>query len=303
MFQLQDGEHPPAFRMNGCGNDFIVFDARALPFSLSPQECRAIASRETGFGCDQILIIAPGGAGNDARMRVHNADGSQPEACGNGARCVALLLGEGRIGREIVLSTGERNLHCRIVADDQVCVDMGAPISGASAIPVSVPLRDGNWLDPSLFVPPMPCAANIAGAVSMGNPHAVFFLPTADALQEIDLETIGPILEKHDAFPARANISFAHIEARDVFTLRVWERGAGATLCCGTAACAAHALALRRGLCAPAARAHLPGGILHLQQRQSDGHILMTGHASLDARGLDFGEIFACAPQDSLQVA
>ena len=303
MFQPQDAAHPPAFKMNGCGNDFVVFDARESDFLPPPEACRAIASRRSGPGCDQILVVAAGAEGSDAAMLVRNADGSPAAACGNGARCVALLLAQGEAGRQIVLDAGGRRLLCRITADGEVCVDMGAPAWGAEAIRLSVPLQGGVWLDPARFAPPMPAAADIAGAVSMGNPHAVFFLASAEALNAIDLAAVGPALEHHAAFPDRANISFAHVRARDAFDLRVWERGAGATQCCGTAACAAHALAARRGLCDAETEAHLPGGVLRLRHRREDGHILMTGPAALDAQGLDLAEQISCAPRHRRQTA
>ena len=303
MFQSPDAAPPPAFRMNGCGNDFIVLDARRAPLRLPPETCRALASRRPGPGCDQILVVGPGTAGSDATMRVYNADGSQSGACGNGARCVALLLAEGEAGREIVLDAGGRRLFCRVAAAGEVCVDMGAPVWEAEAIPVAVPLRAGAFLDPGAFAPLLPGGAGLAGAVGMGNPHAVFFLAEAEALQSLDLEGIGPALERHAAFPGRANISFAHVRARDAFALRVWERGAGATLCCGTAACAAHALAVRHGLCGPEAEAHLPGGVLRLRHRREDGRILMTGPACLDSQGLDLAGLLPCAARNPRQVA
>ena len=284
-----DDSKMPFLKMNGCGNDFVVLDGRgngALSAALTPELRRMIASREAGIGCDQLLVILDGAEGVDAVMDVYNADGSSSLACGNGARCIALLLGESRVGTEVVLQAGERRLECRITGNGQVCVDMGIPVFLPEAIPLSLSVKDGAVLSPASFVPPMSRPADIAGAVSMGNPHCVFFFDEANALDDIDLATLGPLLEYHDAFPERANVSFAHVEEGDSLRLRVWERGAGATLCCGTAACATFALARRHGLCARTTRVHLPGGTLELHQRESDGHILMGGAAVLEYEGV-----------------
>ena len=279
----------PFFKMNGCGNDFVVLDGRSRSLDLTPQLCRAIASREEGIGCDQLLILLPSSDGqSDAIMDVYNADGSPSNACGNGARCVALLLGDSRVGAEVTLQAGERRLPCRITGTEEVCVDMGAPDWNPETIPLALPVQDAACLDPMHFTPPMTHAADViaVGAVSMGNPHCIFFFEEREVWEGIDVEAVGAALERHDAFPQRANISFVHIEAEDSLRLRVWERGAGATLCCGTAACATHALAIRRGLGAPESHAHLPGGSLLLRQRESDGHILMSGHGTLEYEGV-----------------
>ena len=279
----------PFIKMNGCGNDFVVLDMRgdkSFGQDFTPDLRRAIASRETGIGCDQLLIILDGAEGFDAVMDVYNADGSPSLACGNGARCIALLLGKSRIGTEVVLQVGERRLECRITGYEQVCVDMGEPVWTPDAIPLSLPIKDSASLSPSLFTPPMSRSADIVGAVNMGNPHCVFFLNEADVLDDINIAVVGPSLEHHKAFPERANISFVYVEAEDSLRLRVWERGAGATLCCGTAACATIALARRHHLCDREIRAHLPGGILDLHQRESDEHILMSGAAILEYEGV-----------------
>lgn len=279
----------PFYKMNGCGNDFVILDKRgsgALGVALTLELRRAIASRETGIGCDQLLVVLDGAEGIDAVMDVYNADGSSSLACGNGARCIALLLGESRVGAEIVLQAGGRRLECRITGNEQVRVDMGMPVFSPDAVPLSLPIEDSASLPPALFTPPMLQPADIAGAVSMGNPHCVFFFNKASTLDDVDLATVGPLLEHHDAFPERVNISFAHVEAEDSFRLRVWERGAGATLCCGTAACATLALAIQHDLCARTVRAHLSGGTLELHQRENNGHILMDGAAVLEYEGV-----------------
>ena len=276
-------------KMNGCGNDFVVLDARgndSFGQFLTPDLRRAISSRETGIGCDQLLVVLDGIEGVDAVMGVYNADGSPSLACGNGARCIALLLGESRIGAGVVLQAGGRRLKCHITGSEKVRVDMGAPVWMPDAIPLSLPVDDGASLAPALFTPPMSRTADIVGAVSMGNPHCVFFFKEADVFDDINIAVIGPSLEHHEAFPERANISFVYIEEEDLLRLRVWERGAGATLCCGTAACATIALARRHRLCDRTIQAHLPGGILDLHQRESDGHILMDGAAALEYEGV-----------------
>lgn len=274
--------YPPVFKMNGAGNDFIVFDARQTPLTLSAEQCRALADRDGGIGgCDQILVIEAGSGGSDAFLRVWNADGSASAACGNGARCVALLLAGGVIGREIVLDTGERLLVCRVVGEGEVRVDMGAPIWEAERIPVA------GAVSAAVFAPLLPAGVSAVDAVGMGNPHGVCFMESAEALARVGLERVGAALERHEVFPQRANISFAWVAARERLEARVWERGAGATLCCGTAACAVFACARRRRWVEASARVCLPGGELLLEERAEDGHILMSGAAALDAEGLD----------------
>ena len=278
---------PPAFKMNGAGNDFIVFDAREVSLSLSVAQCRALASREGGVGgCDQILVIEPS-KGSDAFLRVWNADGSASAACGNGARCVALLLTGGVVGREVVLDTGERRLVCRVVGEGEVRVDMGAPVWEAERIPVA------GAVSAEAFAPLLPEGVVAADAVGMGNPHGVFFVESAAALARVDLARVGAALERHAVFPRRANIGFVWAAAAERLEARVWERGAGATLCCGTAACAAFVCARRRGWCAASARVCLPGGELGLEERAEDGHILMSGAAALDAEGLELAGVLA----------
>lgn len=274
------------FKMNGCGNNFLVMDARGDGESasgLAPIVKDVITSSE-GVDFDQMLVLREGGEGVDAVMDMYNADGSSSEACGNGARCVALLLGESRIDARIVLQAGVRRFFCQIIGNERVRVDMGAPEWRPGAIPLFLPasVEDGSNLDPGLFPIPELHNVGVVGAVSMGNPHGVFFFKEATALNSIELKTIGPLLERDRAFPNRANISFAYIEARDSLRLRVWERGAGATLCCGTAACATHALARRHGLCDKESQVHLLGGTLDIYQRESDEHIFMSGHAAFE---------------------
>jgi diaminopimelate epimerase len=266
----------PFLKMNGLGNDFVVIDERAEPAGLSLERVRALGDRRSGIGFDQMLLIAPGTVGTDATMRVINADGSEVEACGNGARCVvALLLDESggetvRLGSRGGLMEGRR-------AGDAIAIDMGVPCFEAAAIPLA-PGHDPLALT---FAEPDLARYGPAVAVSVGNPHAVFFVDEVDA---VPLETVGPRLETHPVFPEKANISFVTVESPDRVRVRVWERGAGATLACGTAACAVAAAGLKAGRTGETVEVRLPGGPLTIAL--AGGRIVMTGPAERDWAGV-----------------
>jgi diaminopimelate epimerase len=254
-------------KMHGCGNDFVVFDARAHQLDITPSRAAAIADRRTGIGCDQLIVIepAPPRSDADAFMRIRNPDGSEAAACGNATRCVADLL-----ARE----TGRGTQIIRTIAGDLraelrphgVCVDMGAVRLDWTDIPLA---RAMDTLHLDLALGPLAHPA----AASMGNPHATFFVPD---LEKLRIAEYGPRLEHHPLFPERANIGFAQILAPDRIRLRVWERGAGLTLACGSGACAAVVNAHRRGLVGRSATLIMDGGELRIEWR-ADGHVLMTG--------------------------
>ena len=257
----------PFTKMHGCGNDFVVMDERRGPLSLTPAHASFLANRRTGIGCDQVITLESA-AGADIFMRIRNPDGSEAGACGNATRCVAdVLMRES--GRDaIVVRTISGDLPATRQADGSIAVDMGPPRLDWADIPLAQPL-DTVRLDLAHGPVAEPAVA------SMGNPHATFFV---GELTGLPIETIGPALEQHPLFPQRANIGFAQVVDPGTIRLRVWERGAGLTLACGSGACATLVNAHRRGLARRKALIILDGGALWVEWRD-DGHVLMTGPA------------------------
>jgi diaminopimelate epimerase len=256
----------PFVKMHGCGNDFVVFDERKGALGLTPAVAAAIANRRTGVGCDQLIVIEPAGAGADAFMRIRNPDGSEAGACGNATRCVVHLLAAetGRARQTIRTISGD--LPSAVLPDGQVRVDMGPVRLDWRDIPLARPM---DTLEVDLRAGPVSNPA----AASMGNPHATFFVPDIGA---VPIAEIGPVLEHDPLFPTRANIGFAQVITPERLRLRVWERGAGLTLACGSGACAALVNAARRGLNGKAAIVEVDGGELMIAWRE-DNHVLMTG--------------------------
>lgn len=254
--------------MHGAGNDFVVLDGRIAPINLAAAAVRHIADRRHGVGCDQLVIIEPDALGADAFMRILNADGSESGACGNATRCVAALLAEESGARKVSIRTISGLLHAEILGPGLVEVDMGAPALEWGDIPLSGP---ADTLHLPLGLGPVSDPA----ACSMGNPHATFFV---DDFAHLHLDLIGPKLETHRIFPERANIGFAIIESPSRIRLRVWERGAGLTLACGSGACAALVNAHRRGLTGRQATVAMDGGELLITWAKN-GHVLMRGPA------------------------
>ena len=263
-------------KMNGIGNAILVLDLRGTDVVLTPEAVRAVAGQPR-LAFDQFMVLHdPREDGAIAFMRIYNTDGSAAGACGNGTRCVAsLLMAEG--GRdEVVLATAAGRLACRRLPDGRISVDMGPPSFSAAAVPLAAGLDPrALHLDPALPA---------AFALSMGNPHAVLFV---DDLAALDVTALGPRLETAPAFPDRANISFAQVLDRGTIRLRVWERGAGATLACGSAACATLVAAAETGRTGRVAAVDLPGGRLEIAWR-ADGRVLMTGPVAFEfAAALD----------------
>ena len=252
----------PFLKMHGLGNDFVVFDARRDPLSLTAQQVRAIADRYTGVGCDQLIVIERSDRA-DAWMRIWNADGGEVEACGNASRCVAQV-----IGANAVIETAGGLIEGTATADG-ANIDMGAPRFGWDEIPLAYAMD-------TLHMPVGWEMLENPVAVNVGNPHVVFFVPDTDA---IDLERLGPIIEHDPLFPARINVNAASIVSREHIRLRVWERGVGLTRACGTGACATAIAAMRRGLVGRNVTVTLPGGDLSIAWRD-DNHIVMTGPAT-----------------------
>jgi diaminopimelate epimerase len=270
----------PFRKMNGLGNDFVVLDARPRPLGLGPDAVRAIADRKEGIGCDQIIALEPSRKA-DVFMRIWNADGGEVGACGNAARCVAALVGAERGEPSVSIETESGVLGATVNNDGSVTIDMGAPRFAWDQIPLAEPFHDTRRIelqigpidDPVLHSP---------SVVNVGNPHCLFVVDDADAH---DLARFGPMLEHHPLFPERANISLVQVLGPDAIKVRTWERGAGLTRACGTAACAAAVAAARRKLVGRNVRVSLPGGDLLIEWRESDGHILMTGPYALDYEG------------------
>ena len=271
-----DSSRTIAFRkMHGLGNDFVVIDQRGETAAIDAAAARALADRHTGIGCDQLILIeAPRQPTAQAFMRILNADGSEAEACGNGARCIARLIAEETGEPHVRLETLAGLLDAELLPDRRVAVDMGPVRSGWRDIPLA---REMDTLCVDLAV------GALADPVctSIGNPHATFFVGDADA---VDLAALGPLLEHDKLFPKRANIGVATVCGRERIRLRVWERGAGITRACGSGACAALVAASRRGLTGRHATVALDGGDLDILWRD-DGHVVMTGPATLSFEG------------------
>jgi len=261
-------------KMHGCGNDFVVFDERPRPLGLTPARAAAIAHRRTGVGCDQFIVIEPASAGADAFMRIRNPDGSEAGACGNATRCVVHILARESGRREQVIRTVSGDLPSLVLPDGRIRVDMGPAGLNWSDIPLAEPAD-------TLHLPLELGPVAVPAAASMGNPHATFFVPDVAG---VPITQVGPALERHRMFPQRANIGFAQVLAPDRIRLRVWERGAGLTLACGSGSCAALVNAHRRGLIGRRAVVVVDGGELEIAWRD-DGHVLMTGPVATSFTG------------------
>ena len=264
-------------KMHGLGNDFIVLDARQHDFELTKQAASHLADRRFGVGCDQIMILRTAHSEADIFLDMRNQDGSVTGACGNGTRCVASLIMDERGTDKVVIETQAGLLHARRV-DDLIEVDMGPAWLEWQQIPLAQETD-------TLFVDLSPEETEKATAVSMGNPHAVFFV---DDVMQIDVKKRGADLEHHRLFPEAANISFATITGTDQIRMRVFERGVGITSACGSGACAVAVAAHRRGLTGRQTEVILDGGSLYITWHDDgtkEGRVLMKGPASLAYEG------------------
>lgn len=270
----------PFLKMNGIGNAILVVDLRQADYVLTPEDARAIAQGpHTGF--DQLMVLyPPRQADSAAFMTIFNCDGSLSAACGNGTRCVAWALMADTDRTSLKVESDAGLLTCTKNDDWHFSVDMGLPRLNWQDIPLSFSVTDTNYVPLDLDADLASCLP-VPSLVNMGNPHAIFFVTD---VQGLDVETIGPILEHHKAFPEKANISFAKMMTGDEMLLKVWERGAGLTLACGSGACAAAVAAVRRGIGDRKICVHLPGGDLEIEWRESDSHVIMTGAVELEAR-------------------
>ena len=267
-------------KMNGLGNDFVVLDSRARALALAPEIVRIIADRKEGIGCDQLIALEPSDKA-DVFMRIWNADGGEVEACGNAARCVAAVIATEQGRSQVSIETEHQVLGAAVGGDGDVTIDMGVPRLAWDEIPLAEPFHDTSRI--ALQAGPIDAPVlHSPGAVNVGNPHALFFVEDTEA---IDLAGIGPMLECHPLFPERANISLVQVMSPDHLKVRTWERGAGLTRACGTAACASAVAAVRRDLAGRKVTVSLPGGDLVIEWREGDGHVLMTGPYELDFEG------------------
>jgi diaminopimelate epimerase len=260
-------------KMHGLGNDFVVIDGIAQAIELSPAQVRGIADRRLGIGCDQLLVVErPTRADADFRYRIFNADGGEVEQCGNGARCFVMFVRARGLTtkREIRVETANGIIVPRLTEDGQVTVDMGLPHFAPTAVPFTG--GSGEAVD-VLDVDGLPVTVSV---LSMGNPHAVQVVADVDAAP---VRTQGPQIEHHPRFPRRVNAGYMQVMDRDTIRLRVWERGAGETLACGTGACAAVVAGVRRGLTNAQVQVHVQGGVLSVEWQGIGKPVQMTGPA------------------------
>jgi diaminopimelate epimerase len=267
--------------MNGLGNAFIVFDGRSEPVRLPPEAIQKLGDRGA-IGFDQMIVVEKSKNGADAFMRIFNRDGGEVDACGNATRCLGwMVMGEnGRQSATIETNAGLLRAFDTGIPD-LITVDMGVPRFRWDEIPLAEEFHDTRAIELQIGPIDSPILHS-PSVVSMGNPHAIFWV---DDVNTYDLARLGPLLENHPIFPERANISLAHVDSRTALTVRTWERGAGLTLACGTAACAAAVAAMRKKLVDNRVTVMLPGGPLVVEWRD-DGHVLSTGPVETNFHGM-----------------
>lgn len=265
----------PFVKMHGLGNDFVILDARPRSIPLTASHIRAIANRRTGVGCDQLIVLEKPRGKADLFMAIYNPDGSRAGACGNATRCVAALeMTVHQNNAPLAIETDFAVLQVVRDAPNLFAVNMGAPLFGWQDIPLSKD-ADTQALDTGIAELPKAVCVNI------GNPHTIFFVNDADAL---DIESLGRAVETSPLFPQKTNVEFAQIIDEKRIRLRVWERGAGATRACGSGACATLVAAARKGLSGRKAEIILDGGSLFIEW-QEDGNVMMRGPAAFVASG------------------
>ncbi|MGF1936792.1 MAG: diaminopimelate epimerase [Nostoc sp. ChiQUE02] len=265
-------------KYHGLGNDFILIDNRSssLPV-VTPEQAIELCDRHFGIGADGVIFALPGENGTDYTMRIFNSDGSEPEMCGNGIRClagfIADLEGESRNQDSYRIHTLGGVMTPQLLSDGQVKVDMGLPRLLASEIPTTLAPDEEKVISQPLEVAGQTWDVT---CVNMGNPHCITFV---EDVAVIELETIGPKFEHHPVFPQRINTEFIQVVRRDYLKMRVWERGAGITLACGTGACASLVAGVLTGKCDRTATVELPGGPLQIEWSEVDQRVYMTGPA------------------------
>lgn len=261
-------------KMHGCGNDFVVLDLISQRFVLKERHIRKLADRHFGIGCDQVLVVeVPSRPDVDFRYRIYNADGGEVEQCGNGARCFAKFVRDNRLtGKDVLrVETQSGIIELQITRNKNVTVNMGVPILDPAEIPFRATARATTY--------PLQVAGRSfdIGAVSMGNPHAVLLV---DDVNTAPVAELGPQIEVHPDFPQRVNAGFMQVVSPQEIKLRVFERGAGETLACGTGACAAVVSGQLRGLLGEEVQVNLPGGSLSIEWRGEGHPVMMTGPAT-----------------------
>ena len=265
----------PFRKMQGLGNDFVVFDARDRAIQMNGTQARAIADRHFGVGCDTLVLITPGNTHADASLRFFNADGGEVESCGNATRCVARVLMDERDVSRVTLFSRGGMLECSDAGKGLVTVDVGIPKLEWNELPLA------KAVDAHKFPLSVDGISISAAAVLMGNPHCILFVDDAAAAP---VTLLGPSIERHPLFPNRINVEFAQVIDRRHIRMRVWERGVGVTMACGTGACATVVAAAQRGLTDRRAEVQLDGGPLMIEWRE-DNHVFMTGPATLSFLG------------------
>jgi diaminopimelate epimerase len=265
-------------KMNGLGNEIVVVDLRRDPGPIAAAEARAAAHQEP---YDQLMALYAAHGGADASIRIYNNDGSEAGACGNGMRCVAALISAESGKAKLQFETPAGLIPCWRSGDGLFTVDMGQPRLRWDVIPLAREVPDTRAIDLT-FGPPGTPLLQAPAVVSMGNPHAIFWV---DDPQAYDLRAIGPKLEHDPLFPERANITLATTPSRDHIVIRTWERGAGLTQACGSAACAAAVAAARLNRTGRKVTVTLPGGDLSIEWREADDHVLMTGPVEYEHNG------------------
>lgn len=276
-------------KMNGIGNEIVVLDLRDSKHVVTPEEARAVAAQ---VPYDQLMVLQPPRFdGTTAFIRIYNNDGSESGACGNGMRCVVRRVFEQTGESSASFETRAGLINCwQGPQPDLYTVDMGAPKFGWQDIPLAEEFRDTRYIE--LQIGPIDAPIlHSPSVVSMGNPHAVFWVD--NDVNAYDLGRFGPLLENHPIFPERANITLAHIVDRGHITIRTWERGAGLTRACGSAACATAVAAARLKRAERNVRITLPGGELDIEWRERDDHVLMTGTATFEFDGRFDPQVFA----------
>lgn len=264
-------------KMNGLGNDFIILDHRDTHCVLSQEQIVQLAHRRFGIGCDQLIILEePQSSGNDVFMRIFNADGLEAGACGNAMRCVAQLLFNEFQRETVTIQTRENSLVAYKISDDKTLVDLGAPIFTWDCIPLAQPVPDPLNLDIHHGVLKHPAT------LSVGNPHLIFFV---EDVQGLDIMTLGQTLSEHPLFPEKTNVEFVEVVDDTHLRIRVYERGAGVTMACGTGAAASVVAACGRGLCARGSdiRVQLDGGMLHIRY---EDNVTLAGTSRLVYQGV-----------------
>jgi diaminopimelate epimerase len=265
----------PFIKMHGIGNDFVILDGRKNSIRLSPEQVAILAARHTGIGCDQVIVMEAA-RNTDVFMRIYNPDSSEASSCGNATRCVAWLLMQESGKDSATIETRAGIMHAKKADNGNICVDMGAPKFDWQDIPLS---KESNTQKLDIVHGEL----KYPFAVNMGNTHMIFVVPDAKA---VPLHEAGAALEHHPLFPERTNVSVAQVLDKKHVRLRVWERGAGETLACGTAACATLVALNTLGLVESDADIELPGGTLNISWNKATQRVFMTGDVAVSFTGV-----------------